>query len=265
MSNLTANDFLRALPLVLQEDPSLFALAESVAEVLEERAAETDAIRIYPEIDKLPEPLLDVLAYDYKVDWYNYDYPVEAKRNLIKAAWCVHRSLGTTGAVLAAVQAVYPYSAVEEWWQAWYQGDPYHFRLVLETSNPIVPVTDADLLRQLELYRSFRSVLDGIYYRSYVRIVIGLTCGWILYSSRLCGTFPERAQQGDIETSSIVVETDGGGLAYRNPYTGEIVSGTFPERAMQGSANGTTLNAASPMGTTAYTGRMCGTMPGSII
>ena len=115
MNNLTKETLLLALPSVLQEDPYLSALAESVAGVLEERAAETDVIRIYPEIDRLPADLLDILANDYKVDWSNYDYPVEAKRNLIKTAWYVHRSLGTTGAVLAAVQAVYPYSAVEEW------------------------------------------------------------------------------------------------------------------------------------------------------
>lgn len=265
MNNLTKETLLLALPSVLQEDPYLSALAESVAGVLEERAAETDAIRIYPEIDRLPADLLDILANDYKVDWYNYDYPVEAKRNLIKTAWYVHRSLGTTGAVRAAVQAVYPRSEVEEWWQDWYQGDPYHFRIVLESAFPIVPFSSGEILRQVEIYKSFRSVLDGIIFRSSVIIAIGVQCGWIVYSSRLCGTFPERARLGEIDTFPLVVETDGGGFAYRDPFAGEIVNGTFPEIATQGSINGTVLEASSSMESTVYAGRMCGTMPGNLI
>lgn len=262
MNNLTKETLLLALPSVLQEDPCLSALAESVAGVLEERAAETDAIRIYPEIDRLPADLLDILANDYKVDWYNYDYPVEAKRNLIKTAWYVHRSLGTTGAVRAAVQAVYPRSEVEEWWQDWYQGDPYHFRIVLESAFPIVPFASGEILRQVEIYKSFRSVLDGIIFRSSSIIVIGIQCGWIAYSSRRCGTFPERARQGEIDTFPIVVETAKGGMVYRTPFTGEPDAGTWPETATQGSMKSANLKASSPMEGVAYAGKMCGTMPG---
>ena len=259
---LTAENFLRALPEVLRRDEGMAALASAVADALEQDQANIDLVRLYPAIDSMPEALLDILAFDLKVDWYNYTYPLEAKRNMIKSSWYIHKRLGTAGAVKAAVQAVYPSSDVEEWWQSWYQGDPYHFRIVLETSHPIVPVLDVDLLRQIELYKSFRSWLDGIYYRSWVRIVIDLSCGWVIYSSRLCGTWPERARMGDIEGFPLVVETDKGGLVYRNPFTGELVAGTFPERSTQGSIRGTTLNAASDMDVTVYAGRMCGTAPG---
>lgn len=265
MSNygLTAENFRRALPDVLQQDERMAALASAVADVLEQEQGEISDVLLYPAIDTMPEAQLDILAVDFKVDWYNFTYPVEAKRNLIKSAWYVHRRLGTTGAVRAAVQTVYPNSDVEEWWQSWYEdGEPYHFRIVLETSQPIVPILDTDLLRQIELYKSFRSWLDGIYYRSSVNILIGVRCGWIIYSSRLCGTFPERARQGAIELFPLIADTAKGGLLYRSPFTGEINAGIWPETATQGSMNAANLKASSLMDGVAYSGKMCGTMPG---
>lgn len=45
-----------------------------------------ERIHVYTAIDSLPEDLLDVLAVQFKVDWYRDDYPVETKRRVIKTA-----------------------------------------------------------------------------------------------------------------------------------------------------------------------------------
>ncbi len=108
--------FLRALPPVLRNDRRMMALGPVVAEELSgphERESRKRAI--YPRIDELDEALLDILAYDFKVDRYGYDYPLETKRALLKSSFYIHRHLGTKGAVEAAIQSVYPKSIVEEW------------------------------------------------------------------------------------------------------------------------------------------------------
>ena len=71
---LTAENLLRALPEVLRNDESMAALAASVAQVLARRPEEIQRLAIYPRIDELPEELLDILAYDFKVDWWDADY-----------------------------------------------------------------------------------------------------------------------------------------------------------------------------------------------
>ena len=38
-------------------------------------------LRIYTRIDELPEWLLDILARDFAVDWYDRSYTLEEKKN----------------------------------------------------------------------------------------------------------------------------------------------------------------------------------------
>lgn len=259
MPSLTKDIILQALPFVLQEDTSLSSLAEAVAEVLAEHGEETELAQIYTAIDSLPEAVLDILAEDYKIDWYNFDYPIQTKRNLVKTHWYIHRYMGTTGAVRKAIQAVYPNSDVEEWWQSVYEGgEPYHFRIVLEASAAIVPVTNTDILREVELYRSYRSVLDGVIFRSSVRIVIRTSWGWQNYFGRIAGTYPTRRQHGIWEKTELVANTSANNSAYRNPEAGILDAGSFPKTATQGNHPSGTLNTATEGQGTAYIGPVCG-------
>ena len=218
MSNTpTAEEFLRALPPVLRNDRRMIALGQVGAEELSDRMSEIEKAAIYPRIDELDEALLDILAYDFKVDWYGYDYPLETKRALLKSSFYIHRHLGTKGAVEAAIQSVYPKSIVEEWFDYVDGGNPYTFRIVLDASTPAVPVNNTDLLRAVNLYKSLRSHLDGIMFRSTHCFEIRTGCGWCVYTARLCGTYPVQAREGAIYNFPVVVETEHGGEAYTMP------------------------------------------------
>lgn len=126
---LTAGNLMAALPEALRQDPSVFALAESVAGLLASRPEEIDRLRIYPAINALPENLLDILAYDFKVDWWDPEYSLDEKRWTLKTSWKVHKTLGTKAALEAAMSAVYPGTEVEEWFE--YGGEPHHFRVFI--------------------------------------------------------------------------------------------------------------------------------------
>lgn len=160
---LTKENLMGALPLALREDPSVVALAEALATVLAERPAEIDRLRIYPAIETLDEPLLDILAYDFKVDWYDYGYSLEEKRRTLKDSWRVHKLLGTKAAVVMAISAIYPRTQVLEWFE--YGGEPYHFRLDINITNDSI---DSDkqrrVLQRLNFYKSLRSHNDGVTY-----------------------------------------------------------------------------------------------------
>lgn len=126
---LTAGNLMAALPDALRQDSSVLALAESVAGLLASRPEEIDRLRIYPAIDALPENLLDILAYDFKVDWWDPEYSLDEKRWTLKTSWKVHKTLGTKAALEAAMSAVYPGTEVEEWFE--YGGEPHHFRVFI--------------------------------------------------------------------------------------------------------------------------------------
>lgn len=160
---LTKENLVATLPPALRTDPSVVALAEALGEVLAARPAEIDLLRIYPAIDQLDERLLDILAYDFKVDWWDADYSLEEKRRTLKDSWRVHRLLGTRAAVEMAISAIYPHTQVLEWFE--YGGEPYHFRLDINITNDHI---DSDkqrrVLERLNFYKSLRSHNDGVTY-----------------------------------------------------------------------------------------------------
>lgn len=257
----SVHNFMAQLPRVLYDDARMRALAYAIAKALKVHLDEIKLAEIYTRIDELPEEMLDLLAQDFKIDWYNFDYSIEAKRNAVKSNYYIHRHLGTAGAVKAAIKDIYPLSTIEEWFE--YGGEPYSFRVLLGSSGgPIVPVAHADVFRALYIYKSLRSHLDGdITYRAIAVIGIHLTCGWVSYWGRLTGTYPQRARQGQICATGINIGTCSDGLIYDNPATGELRAGTFPENALRSGGIGAR---ASGVGV-AYSARLCGSTPGSLI
>lgn len=164
MSNgITADNLLRTLPSVLQNDTSMQALASSISSVLAARPAEIDLLRIYTQIDSLPEELLDILAYDFKVDWWDANYTLDEKRKTLKDSWNVHRILGTKAAVEKAISAIYSDTQVNEWFD--YGGDPYHFKLLIDaTYENVDPAKHKRVLDRVAFYKNLRSVLDEVEY-----------------------------------------------------------------------------------------------------
>lgn len=163
MRSLTKEELLRSLPLVLQEDASLSALAEAVAGALAEEAGETDKARIYPALERQEEGVLDILANDFKVDWWAPDYTQQEKLQTLKDSFEVHRRLGTKRAVEQAISGIYEDTRVTEWFE--YGGDPYHFKIMINADyQDADPDKHAQVLAGVEFYKNLRSVLDSVEY-----------------------------------------------------------------------------------------------------
>lgn len=236
MSNtgITVDNLLYTLPAVLKNDKQMCAMATIIAEVLAKRLDEIATIRIFPDVENLPEDLLDIMAYDFKVDWYDYDYGLESKRAIIKGCFFVHRKMGTRKSVEDALSAIYPGTVVEEWFE--YGGKPYYFRVILDVTSPREAIDNGKILRVLNLYKPLRSHLedDAIIYRSRIHVLISTSCGYVIYSARRCGTYPQVATRGGIALELVLVATLDGQTVYSTPATGNAITGTHPQTATQG-------------------------------
>ena len=157
---ITVQNLLSHFPLVLTDDERLEAIAQVVAEQLVQRASEAKLGVLYANIDILPEVVLDILAYDFKVDWWDTSYSLEEKRKTLKDSWQVHRMMGTKAAVEMGISSIYPSTKVEEWFE--YDGDPYYFRLRINAAGLRTDTERHEkVLNRVNYYKNLRSHLDG--------------------------------------------------------------------------------------------------------
>lgn len=182
-NDLYSVDFTRSLPPVLKNDPDMLALAQTIAEQLRLTTREIRKNIIYARIDELDEQTLDILAYDLHVDWYDYSYPIEVKRQTIKDSVKVHRKLGTKYAVKTALGAVFPRAKVEEWFE--YGGKPYFFRIAADVpESGVTAEQQRRILEKVHFYKNLRSHLDSIEFQTestgFVRVGAFVTAGEIL-------------------------------------------------------------------------------------
>lgn len=160
---INKSNLLTAFPIALQKDKSAVSIGDGTAELLAARLREIDLLRIYTRIDELDEEMLDILAYDFKVDWWDPNYTVEEKRQTLKDSWLVHKKMGTKAAVEAAISAIYPATKVQEWFE--YGGEPYWFKLLIDLSGVLPnPEGHARVLSRINFYKNLRSHIEEIEY-----------------------------------------------------------------------------------------------------
>lgn len=156
-------DFTRSLPPPLKNDPKILALANAIAGQLQSTANQIKENIIYARIDQLDERVLDILAYDLKVEWYDSTFTLAEKRSIVKDAIKVHRRKGTKYAVETALSAIYPKTSVLEWFK--YGGLPYKFKLLIDaTYENIDPEKHARVIEKVNYYKNLRSHLEAIEY-----------------------------------------------------------------------------------------------------
>lgn len=156
---ISAESFLAALPEVLAADEVTQALAAAIAAELNEAVCKTSLASIYANIDTLEEPLLDILARDFKVDWWRRDAPLEEKRRTLRESWYVHRHLGTPAAVEAAIAGFIGDGKLEEWFE--YGGIPGHYRITGGNNDAIIEHYD-EFAAVLAVVTRGSAVLDKI-------------------------------------------------------------------------------------------------------
>lgn len=159
MNSLNDCSIVDLIPSSLKKDPFIVALGDAVEKELKEAYREAESLSNFYDVDKLPEPLLDYLAYQKHVDFYEPDLTIEQKRELVKRSNFFHRQKGTPAAVEKLIITLFGEGKVVEWFE--YEGQPYRFKVV--TNNRSVTQEKAEqFLQALNAVKNVRSVLERI-------------------------------------------------------------------------------------------------------
>ncbi len=152
-------DILSLQTAAMQNDKTTQALSYAINNQVIKILREIELINIYNNIDNLNEELLDQLAYDFDITWYDANSTIDVKRKLVKTGIKINNILGTPYAVEEVIKMYFGDGKVQEWFE--YGGDPYKFKVI--TSNPSVTQELANkFIKILNCVKNERSLLETI-------------------------------------------------------------------------------------------------------
>lgn len=116
------------LPEPLRKDKTIVAIAKVLQKYIDENYSYIRRLLILPNIDDITdERLIDHLAYQFHVDFYDQYLDIDKKKELVKNSIPHHRRKGTKWAIEDLINTLFDVAWVREWFE--YNGDPYMFRL----------------------------------------------------------------------------------------------------------------------------------------
>lgn len=152
-------DSAKLLPRFMRSDPADAALAAAVDAIIKVPGAKVKSLRVWDQVDNLDEAMLDELAWELDVDWYEDTMDIAAKRDTIKTAKLIKEHRGTKWAVEQIVINTFGDGTVLEWYE--YGGKPYHFKVT--TSYPLSSQSLIDKFKkQIEAAKRKSTVLEAV-------------------------------------------------------------------------------------------------------
>jgi phage tail P2-like protein len=127
MDNLFELELLKILPSSISDDANVQAIAKTLDPELQSVSRDIREALIISRIDELPESVIDLLAWQWHVDFYEPDFPLDVKRTLVKISIPWHRKKGTLWAVKKVLEDLGFVPTVTEWFDLPAGAKPHTF------------------------------------------------------------------------------------------------------------------------------------------
>lgn len=186
MNDLENVKLIDTLPPNLAADESIQNLCPVIDAKLQEISNQINVILLWQNMDLLPEAIVDELAWQFHVDFYDYNATKSKKINLVKKAIPWHKIKGTPAAVEAVCTEVFKSAQVIENWE--YGGEPYRFQVGKITESISSQTIIDSLVRTINQTKNTRSWLDGLIF--YRKIDGGIYYGFALNAHKRINIYP---------------------------------------------------------------------------
>jgi phage tail P2-like protein len=160
MVELKKLSFVDILPPNLASDETLRAAALALDGELQAVTELTRLVVLLARLDELDDATVDMLAKQFKVDFYDAGTELTRKRELVRRSIAWHRTKGTPGAVQSVVDVLLDGATVSEYWE--YDGKPYHFKVGGMTGPLVDGNTILKVGKAIQVAKNTRSHLDSI-------------------------------------------------------------------------------------------------------
>ena len=114
MLELKDNALQRILPSSISGDATVKDIVQAISSRLAQLGEQAELVLILPRLKKLPEEIVDELAWQYHVDFYDVAADIAKKQELVRKAIARHRYKGTPAAVEEVCSAAFDTAGVQE-------------------------------------------------------------------------------------------------------------------------------------------------------
>lgn len=150
---------LELVPPNLQTNPDVIAVGCAIDKQWQKLANKIKYVLTYVDIDNASSKVVDMLAVELNVDFYDQSLPLATRCTLVKNGYKYKVFKGTAWAVEQAVDNVFADTYIREWFN--YDGEPYHFEAVVAMELPDEATTNR-IIAVINKTKNVRSVLDKV-------------------------------------------------------------------------------------------------------
>jgi phage tail P2-like protein len=150
------------LPENLRSNPDIIAASQVMDKEFSQMLQAIKNCITYADVDNVRSDVLDLMAVESDIDFYDQTMPIEYRRQAVKEADQIHQINGTKAALLRVFELLSMRGVIEEWFE--YGDSPYRFRIaILEISDRgLTAETNSLLDKLINLHKNVRSKLTGL-------------------------------------------------------------------------------------------------------
>lgn len=187
------------LPEALRKDPCIQALSYALHRQTEKLLNQINQTAVYASVDIMPENILDLIAEEFRTQYYDTSMNIEKKRLSIKKALLWYEKAGTLKTVKELTWIVWGENAVSEWFE--HGGSPFTFWLEVMGLDAVI--TDRgmeDFMAALQKVKNTRSLLDKIIFHRRADLVLFAGAAVNSYKRQTILDFYEEKRKGEVNT-----------------------------------------------------------------
>lgn len=149
MKSIKDNFIISTLPSSLSKDKNFQAFSTLSDAALQEIIPHVDDGILLASIDVLASNVLDHMAAQWRAKVWRDSWPVDVKRQVLKALIKDKSRQGTLAAVKSAVSSIGSAAFIKEWWQMQPEGKPHTFNITIDQTE-LEGIASEDLLLDLK-------------------------------------------------------------------------------------------------------------------
>lgn len=192
------------LPVNLKEDSEVVNAAKALDDEINLVTKATSELILFANLDNLPEKVIDLLAWQLHVDFWDNDFDIKIKREMVKNSISWHKRKGTPSVVEEVVSKFLDNAVVRENWE--YGGAPYCFKVDTITGPMVSDKTINEIVKAINAVKNTRSHLDGVTF--FREISLGTNLYSANYINKKVEIYPSQFIMPDISGSEYVGSTN---------------------------------------------------------